>query len=57
MKGSNSGVIATSAVKSGKGNGLQSYDMFNPMELETGNGGTRLDFISGQAGYLSKVLE
>ena len=52
-------MIATSAVKSGKGNGLQSYDMFNPMEMETANvGGTRLDFISGgQGGYLSKVLE
>ena len=46
MKGSNSGQITTSAVKAGKANGLQSYEMFNPMEMETGNG-ARLDFRGG----------
>ena len=46
MKGSNSGQIATSAVKKGKTDGLQPYEMFNPMEMEVGNG-TRLDYMQG----------
>jgi hypothetical protein len=55
MKGSNSGQIATSAAKKGKADGLQAYEMFNPMEMDAGTG-PRLDYMNGQ-GYLSKVLE
>lgn len=46
MKGSNSGQIATSAVKKGKAEGMQAYEMFNPLEMESGSG-ARLEYLNG----------
>lgn len=46
MKGSNSGQIVTSAVKKGKTEALQPYEMFNPLEMESGSG-ARLDYMNG----------